>query len=669
MGEKGLARTTFVLKRGEPLDQLAALARELRLERIEVGRGDLGKTRLGGLEGLGAQQGHMANITRAVLLLLGNRTVGCRLVQTSFRHHKENGAGVQACKLAPCHSLPPPPPLSFPFSLAAMLFTLTAALSLSLAAAADAAALPLWPYPASVSASSVSCPLSTLSCEVTAGNADIVAYGQAACDRMIKITQPWPQAAAAAGAHGGSMPRHAASAPEGCPADSVIRLHVTSNSTDVSSLPTTAEQSYTIDGLLVTAEHMLAVTSALETLSQLVTYDTSTAAYTLTATEVDDAPRFRWRGLLIDSARHFLPLEAIKRTLDGMAASKLNVLHWHLVDAQSFPYVVAAFPELTKGAWDPVATYSPSDVQEIVAYATARGINIMPEIDTPGHSAAWDDGYPSLRTNCPSYEANVNNMCLNPTSDETLKILSAVLSELTTAFPFQYAHVGGDEVVTACWEEDPDVVAWMKTKGYSSPLDVYAYFVNHTTSDVRASGTTNPVVWEEVFDNGLAGPTDDVLVEVWKDTATLKKVVDAGYTAVQAAGNYLDQQIPNAQATHYKWEDTWENFYNNDPTNGLDPSTAHLVLGGEAAMWGEQVWDGNIDSRVWPRAAATAERLWSPASYNSTDEATPRLSQHACRLRQRGMHSGPIAPGFCLMPSDVPAAARAASTTVRIAEK
>eukprot|EP00030_Apusomonadida_sp_AF-17_P008061 a846169_66.p2 GENE.a846169_66~~a846169_66.p2 ORF type:complete len:538 (-),score=209.28 a846169_66:110-1693(-) len=392
----------------------------------------------------------------------------------------------------------------------------------------------------------------------------------------------------------------------------------------------------------------------LETFSQLVDYDWQSDAYSMSylPVAIDDAPRFPWRGLLVDTARHYYDVESLLHIVDTLAQNKMNVMHWHIVDAQSFPLVSSAYPNLsTAGAYHPTAVYTPADLELVVSYAYERGVNVLFELDGPGHSYAMALGYPELGVDCPTYEANINNIPQNPIVSNGISALAVVesLYNLTAAAsPFPFIHTGGDEVVQACWSDNAAVVEWMKDNGLNTQ-GLYQYFEDAYQGFVAALNRT-ALIWEDPFDNGLKIPTETI-IEVWRNQATLQEVVAAGYRAILAAPYYLDQQIPNATVTHYEWEDTWQNFWGSDPVSGLSAAEAELVIGGEACMWSEQVMPTNFDSRVWPRASGFAERFWSPASVNNLANAIGRLNAHSCRMQIRGVYCGPIEPSFCLLPT------------------
>eukprot|EP01028_Stygiella_incarcerata_P005243 TRINITY_DN2232_c0_g1_i1.p1 TRINITY_DN2232_c0_g1~~TRINITY_DN2232_c0_g1_i1.p1 ORF type:complete len:526 (+),score=134.67 TRINITY_DN2232_c0_g1_i1:106-1683(+) len=416
-------------------------------------------------------------------------------------------------------------------------------------------------------------------------------------------------------------------------------------------------EEYTLDvdtngAATIVAETVFGALRALETFSQIVEYDWSTSTYAINVAPVmiQDAPRFMWRGLLIDTARHYIPMEYLKKLVDTMSYSKFNTFHWHIVDAQSFPIESKTYPLLSqKGAYAPQAVFTAEEVSDFVDYAKKRGIRVVPEIDTPGHAYCWGLGYPKLTANCPSFSSNVNNIPLNPASDFTYEFLQNFLTEIVPMFEDKFFHIGGDEVVYGCWEEDSNISAFMKSKGWNSTA-LYQYYHDKQLAILEKIAPKGKMIgWEELYTLGVLEQNDPTTVHVWRDKETLYGATKDGHNAILSDGWYLDKQVPGS--LHYEWEDTWIDFYTNEPFDGapgpFTPEMMDLVLGGEGCMWSEQVDESNMDSRMWPRACAIAERLWSDKSVSDPSAAKPRLMQHRCRLVQRGVGAGPIAPDYC----------------------
>ncbi|XP_045615351.2 beta-hexosaminidase subunit alpha [Procambarus clarkii] len=386
----------------------------------------------------------------------------------------------------------------------------------------------------------------------------------------------------------------------------------------------------------------------LETFSQILIPDAS--AYYVNSTQIRDYPRFTHRGLMLDTARHYLPLAKIKESLDLMAMNKLNVFHWHIVDDQSFPYVSTAFPDLSKlGAYSPAHVYSAEDVAEVVEYARLRGIRVLPEFDTPGHTQSWGPGQPGLLTPCYSNSAPDGTFGpIDPTNTNNYDFLKTFFTEVTGRFPDHYVHLGGDEVSFSCWKSNPNITAFMAehniTGDYSKLEEVYITKLLDIIANLPKKN--GYLVWQEVFDNGV-DIANDTVVHVWKNENVpaawkneLNQVTSAGYNTVLSSCWYLN---------YISYGVDWYKYYQCDPQDfdGTE-SQKQLVLGGEACMWGEYVDRTNLIPRTWPRAAVVAEKLWSSSAHtNSTDEASPRLEEHRCRLLARGYDVEPLWPSFC----------------------
>jgi len=436
---------------------------------------------------------------------------------------------------------------------------------------------------------------------------------------------------------------------------SISSLEVTVvDPTEYPPLNVDSDETYSLqvtDGnAILTANELWGALKGLETFSQLIDFDVATETYAVGSTPVNiqDSPRFAWRGLLIDSARHYLEPATIMHTIDAMAYNKLNVLHWHLVDAQSFPLQIPTVPDLAnKGAYHPkYAVYTPAVVKDIVAYGYSKGVRVLPEIDAPGHAYSWKWGQPAVVSTCPTaYATNVNNWPLDPSNNATFQVLQEVWAQVQATFLDDYVHVGGDEVVYPCWTGNPTVAAWMAANGFTTGAQVLNYFMSRVFTLVPALGK-KMVCWEDLFNAKVTLPSD-IIVQIWSGAATLQKVVSAGLKTINAYGWYLDKQQPYPAAPlHYEWIDTWQDFYNYEPTANVTGDLS-LVLGGEAAMWGEQVDSAALDERVWPRAAAVGERLWSPKTVNVAATAALRLNPFRCVMARRGIRGGPIAPNYC----------------------
>jgi hexosaminidase len=388
-------------------------------------------------------------------------------------------------------------------------------------------------------------------------------------------------------------------------------------------------ETYTLD-VTSTGAHLKAATDVgamhgLQTFLQLVQTDGS--SYFLPAVSIQDSPRFRWRGLMIDCSRHFEPIPVIKRTLDGMAAVKLNVFHWHLSDDQGFRIQSKVFPKLTEMGSDG-EFYTQDQAREIVAYARARGIRVIPEFDIPGHAQSWLVGYPDLASGPGPYqverEYGIFDPVMDPTRDSTYKFLDKFIGEMATIFPDAYMHIGGDENNGVQWKNNPRIQEFMKQHNIHGTAGLQTYFNQRLMPILKKHGK-RMVGWDEIFAPGLS---QDAVIQSWRGFKSLAASAKAGYDGILSAGYYLDQ-IQSAEQ-HYLVDPI--------PANSdLTPAEQARILGGEACMWGEHVSPRSIDSRIWPRTAAIAERLWSPQSVNNVDDMYRRLWVENLRLEALGL--------------------------------
>ncbi|KAL1444350.1 hypothetical protein MTO96_029912, partial [Rhipicephalus appendiculatus] len=381
----------------------------------------------------------------------------------------------------------------------------------------------------------------------------------------------------------------------------------------------------------------------LETFSQLV-YSPDGVSWVVNETAIYDEPRFPHRGLLIDTGRHFLPLESIMDTLDAMSYNKMNVLHWHIVDDESFPYVSKKFPSMSeKGAYDPeIRVYEPEDVQHVISEAAARGIRVMAEFDTPGHTRSWGEAFPDLLTTCyKGMQPSGKLGPIDPSTNATYDFLKALFAEVADVFPEQYIHLGGDEVNFDCWKSNPNITEFMAKIGITGDYRKLEEFYIKRLLEIVQGVKKSYMVWQEVFDNKVEIAPDTV-VHVWKNPFQwdMSAVTAAGFKALMSSCWYLNV---------ISYGVDWTKYYACDPQDFEGtPKQKSLVQGGEACIWGEYVDATNVISRTWPRGCAVAERLWSPASAKYTKKTASRFEEQRCRMLRRGLRVEPEnGPGVC----------------------
>lgn len=363
----------------------------------------------------------------------------------------------------------------------------------------------------------------------------------------------------------------------------------------------------------------------LETVLQLVASDAS--AHFLPVVRIDDAPRFKWRGLLVDVGRHFMPVEQIKRTLDGMAMVKLNVLHWHLSEDQGFRVESKRFPRLHQLGSDG-QYYTQAQLRDVVAYARDRGIRVVPEFDMPGHSTSWFVGYPQFTTRPGPIrirrEWGGADAIFDPTREDTYAFIARFIGEMAAIFPDAYWHIGGDEVEDKHWNSNRRIVAWRRRRKMRNNEELQAYF-NRRLTAILARYKKRMIGWDEILAPGLPEQT---VIQSWRGTNYLRDAAKRGFTGILSAPYYLDHIKPATD------------FYLADPvprTTDLSPAEQSLVLGGEACMWSEFVSYETTDSRLWPRLGAVAERLWSPGSVTDVADMYRRLDVLSGRLEAIGI--------------------------------
>ncbi|WP_179640072.1 family 20 glycosylhydrolase [Tunturiibacter empetritectus] len=382
----------------------------------------------------------------------------------------------------------------------------------------------------------------------------------------------------------------------------------------------------TAAGALLTAPNPLGVLHGLQTFLQLV--QSTPEGFAVAAMTIDDRPRFPWRGLMIDSGRHFMPLDVIRQNLDGMEAVKMNVFHWHLSEDQGFRIESKTFPLLQEKGSDGLY-YTQDQVRGILDYARDRGIRVVPEFDMPGHAMSWFVGYPDLASGSGPYKIErhwgVFDPAMDPTRESTYQFLDQFLGEMTALFPDAYFHIGGDECNGKEWDASPRIKQFMQTHHLKDDAALQAYFTGRVQKLVTKRDKIT-VGWDEVLQPDTP---HDVVIQSWRGQDSLAEAARRGYRGILSAGYYVD--LNQSAADHYAVDPLVNG------TAALSPAQTANILGGEATMWTEYATPEIVNGRIWPRTAAVAERLWSAQSVKDVDSMYQRLDTLSQKLSYYGL--------------------------------
>ena len=396
-----------------------------------------------------------------------------------------------------------------------------------------------------------------------------------------------------------------------------------------------SDESYALEvsaqGISLRSKTDLGALHGLSTLMQL--QQVARGEYVFPHVQINDTPRFVWRGLMMDVSRHFMPVDVVKRNLDAMAFVKLNVFHWHLSDDQGFRVEVKSLPNLHEKASDGLY-YTQAQIRDIVQYADERGIRVVPEFDVPGHGTAFLTAYPEFASNTEiNYSLERNSGIFDPTLDPTneglYSFLDTLFAEVAPLFPDEYFHIGGDENEGKHWSENPDIQAFMKANGIEDNHGLQTYFNIRLEKILKKYGK-RLMGWEEIMTPNMP---KSALIHSWRGVnegmqpgESLLKAVRNGYQAILSNGYYIDLMLSVDE--HYLVDPM--------PAKELSAEEKSRILGGEATMWSELVTPLTIDTRIWPRTAAIAERFWSDQKIRDLDDMHRRLDRISHKLEGVG---------------------------------
>jgi hexosaminidase len=382
------------------------------------------------------------------------------------------------------------------------------------------------------------------------------------------------------------------------------------------------ELSISDTGAQLNAPTPLGVLHGLQTFLQLV--QITPTGFNVPVVTIKDQPRFPWRGLMIDVSRHFIPLDVMKRNVDGMAAVKMNVLHWHLSDDQGFRVESKKLPKLQEAGSEGLY-YTQDQIRELINYAHDRGIRVIPEFDMPGHARSWVLGYPELASGSGPYTIESGDPILDPTRESTYKFLDKFIEEMAKLFPDAYFHIGGDEVDGKEWSANPKIQEFMHAHNMKDKQDLQAYFNEHLQK-ILAKNHKIMVGWDEILRPDLP---KTIVIQSWRGQESLAAAAKQGYSGILSHGYYLDLMWPAAQ--HYAVDPMA------DAAANLTPEEQKRILGGESCQWAEWVTPENVDSHIWPRNAVIAERLWSPQQLTDVASMYTRMNAISLDLEWLGL--------------------------------
>jgi hexosaminidase len=459
------------------------------------------------------------------------------------------------------------------------------------------------------------------------------------------------------------------------------------------------DESYTLDItenspiISITAKTSYGALHAFTTLQQMIISNGNGGLLIEQPVSIQDAPLYSHRGIMIDTGRNFITLPKIYEQIDGMALSKLNVLHWHMDDAQSWPIEMSIYPEMIKDAYSPSQTFSHNDLESVLAYAAARGVRVIPEIDMPGHAASgWKQVDPSIVACANSWWSNDNwplHTAVEPNpgqldilNNKTYEVVANVYNELSGIFTDNFFHVGDDELQEGCYNFSSLVTEWFAANESRTYDDLVQVWVDEAVPIFMKPENRRLIMWEDVVTGTPHANTvpQDIVLQTWNNgLQNIQLLTAAGYDVIVSSSDffYLDcgyggwvsndprydvlyNPDPNDMNFNYLGDGgswcapykTWQRIYDYDFLDNLTTTEASHVLGAEVCLWSEQVDDAVVSSKMWPRAAALAELVWSGNRDADGQKRTTQLTQRILNFREYllaiGVQAAPLMPKYCL---------------------
>ncbi|KAG0207326.1 hypothetical protein BGX33_006907 [Mortierella sp. NVP41] len=474
------------------------------------------------------------------------------------------------------------------------------------------------------------------------------------------------------------------------------------------------DETYTLDITssgkgTIKAKTVWGALNGLQTLNQIIISDGKHGLQIEQPVHIQDGPKYPHRGVLYDTSRNFLPMKAIYKQIDALSYSKMNVFHWHITDNQAWPVEIKKYPQMTKDAYSSREIYTQKDVLAVIKYGRERGVRVYPEIDMPGHSSSgWQQVDKKAVTCADSWWDNdgwTHHSAVQPNPGQldiayegTYKLIKDVYREMAGLFKDNLFHVGFDELHTYCYNYSTIAMDWFKKRPGATYQDFAQYYIDKALPIFNDKPSRRLVMWEDVVtspDFPAKNVPKNIIMQSWNNGIdNIKKLTQQGYDVIVSSADfyYLDcghggwvtndprynvnkpPVLPKAISDAFEknpsdyfpasvnylgggasWCDpykTWQRIYAYDFTEGLTAEEAKHVIGGEVAMWSEQVDAQNIDSKIWPRTAALAESLWSgnrnAKGYKRATELSARIQEFRERLVERGIAATPLVPKYCL---------------------
>ncbi|XP_050674128.1 chitooligosaccharidolytic beta-N-acetylglucosaminidase isoform X2 [Leptidea sinapis] len=460
-------------------------------------------------------------------------------------------------------------------------------------------------------------------------------------------------------------------------AGKTVTVYLVNENPDVREFSLEADEGYSIRvaaaandriNATITGRTFFGVRNGLETLSQLFVYDDLKNQLLLVRdVSITDQPVYPYRGILLDTARNYFSLQSIQAIIEAMAVVKLNTFHWHITDSQSFPFVSRRRPNLTRyGAYSPRQIYTREMIEEVVEFGLQRGVRVMPEFDAPAHvGEGWQNTNLTVCFKAEPWKSYcVEPPCgqLNPTREELYDVLEDIYTDMQEVFKPDIFHMGGDEVSERCWNSSQEIQQFMIQNRWgldkTSFLKLWNYFQTKAQDKAyKAFGKRLPIImWTSTLtdythiENFLN--KDDYIIQVWTTGVDpqIRGLLQKGYRLIMSNYDalYFDCGFGAWIGEGNNWCAPyigWQKVYENSPRD-MAQQYQDLILGGEAALWSEQTDSSTAESRLWPRAAAMAERLWAEPRENWRS-AERRMLAVRERLVRLGIQADSVEPEWC----------------------